>query len=507
MLRIAAPALAAIALVIVLAGESADLDHDLQLIVPAEASVGQALPVRALVYSGLRAVEGPQLTARGVAIDLAAGVGHELAHAQLGRARGGTNDVEGMLPIPASAPLGAARVRARVRVGRDELVVEAPLQLVANARGTPAEGRALRELQQLAEDRVERMPFAPPPPAALHVRVAGGACIPEQKCTLYVHVGEPAAAMQVEPNAAVTPSEASGKPSAETSAVVALEVVTHGPEAQTWLRATRNGRTVARRRVRLPIALGSESMQLRAASLPAGSVPELSLPGVSPGTGCIVDAFRLVSGTSWSWERTGSLADCSLLSAAPFAPLPGGIHRVQARQDPFSAASAAVRVFSVGEAQSGPLTALAAAAHAVDPGDAFATFATTHAGELDETVHAAAAGYLAAILEQGIVAQPRVATGYANARAQLSETRTKLMWLALAALALGGLALALTVGQRGLRAGERVSQILVEAGEDPEAVRRARLRSLGATIASALALLLVFAVLGLYVLARAHVLH
>lgn len=502
LLRVGAPALAALALVVVAFGEGADIEHDLQLVIPATATAGEPLPVRALVYSGLRAIEGPHLSPRDVDVELRAAGGEVLARARLLRARAGSGDVEGSLAVPAGAR-GVVRVRAAVRVGRDDLIAVAPLQLTAAGEGFAVEGRPLRELQQLSEARTQRMPFSPPPPTPLRSRIQGGACVPEQPCTLFVHVGEPAAALYVESTPSVSASAGATTPSPETAGIVALEVTTHGPEAQLWLRATRAGRPVARRSVRLAVAQGSAALALASPVVEAHAAPELSLGGEAGG--CIVDAFRLAERQTYRWVRTGSVEDCSELQAVPFGGLGPGIHRVQARRDPFSADSAAVRVVyakSRGQTQAEVLAALARAAHDIDASDVFAGRVFAEPGAMAPSEFAASFGYLAAILEEGIVPRPRAATGYAEARARLSETQGHLRWLALLSLALGGIGLSLTVGSRGLAASARASQLLVIAGEDERTVRKARLRTTLATVASALALLLVFVLVGLYVIAR-----
>lgn len=501
-LRVGAPALAALALVIVAFGESADIDHDLQLVLPQQAAPGETIPLRALLYEGLRSIEGPRLSPRDIDVELLTKGGARLSSSRLRRARAGTGDVEGMLKAPQDAQ-GPLRVRARARIGRNELLVVAPLQLTAAAEGVAAEGRALRELQQFAEGGVQRMPFAPPPPAPLRSRIQGGACVPEQPCTIFVHVGEPAATLEVEPTPSVSPARAQAAPAVETSGIVELQVVTHGPEAEMWLRATRAGRTAGRRVVRLAIAQSSASFAVQPAVFETSKTPLMSLAGEAEG--CIVDAFSMTARRTYRWLATGSLADCSQPQAVPSFGLGSGIHRLQARRDPFSADSAAVRVVygrAPGEPPSAALVALATAAQKIDPSDAFVAHVLAHADAIDAPAFPASFGYLAAVLEDGIVPRPRAATGYAEARAQLSETQARLRWLALLALALGAVGLALAVGQRGLEASARASQILVQAGEDERTAKRAELRAVLATLASVLGLLLVFAVIALYVIAR-----
>jgi hypothetical protein len=99
-------------------------------------------------------------------------------------------------------------------------------------------------------------------------------------------------------NSTLTPSTAAAQPSAETTGVVPLSVVTHGPEAQLWLRADRAGVRVAHRSVRLPVALGAARLRVSDTLWRAPALPELALLGGEGG--CILDVFR-----DGAWLRTG----------------------------------------------------------------------------------------------------------------------------------------------------------------------------------------------------------
>ena len=111
----------------------------------------------------------------------------------------------------------------------------------------------------------------------------------------------------------------------------------------------------------------------------------------------------------------------------------------------------------------------------------------------------AARRYLAALLETGLAALPEARTGFQESVARVREQRARMRTLALIALVLGGTGLVLSIGQSGVRAGQRVS-LLFE--NDPGAARRARLRAAVLVAASAASLVLVFSVLALYVVAR-----
>jgi hypothetical protein len=492
LLRYAAPALAALALVLVMAGEQAGLDEELHLIIPARAVPGQRLPVRALLYTQLRATEGPSLHAQPVDVALETSSGRVVSHSRLSVSRAGTADCEGELSIPEQA--GVLRVRALTYV--EDRAVRAQTQLIVAelAPAPPPEGRSLRALQQFAEGAVIAEPGALAP-ASLRVRVAGGACVPELPCRAFVHVGEPAASIRVEANSALTPAPATSRASAATSGVVELSFVTHGPEAELWLIAERAGQRVARRAVRLPIAMAASAVQTSALLYAADETPHLRVPGAEEG--CIVDAF-----SAGHWLRTGSLSRCDRDNALPFSALPPGIHRLQVRRDPFSAQSAGVAsvvVRAPGETPAHSVTALAHAAEQLDAQDPVVQACLRDAACADDS---AAPGYLAALLEAGVIEPPRAVTGYAESLAQLRERQGRLRNLSLLALGLGAISLVLSIGRRGLRAGARASDLLGRESLDPAFGRRARVRSLLLVLASMLSLALVFVVIALYVLAR-----
>ena len=107
--------------------------------------------------------------------------------------------------------------------------------------------------------------------------------------------------------------------------------------------------------------------------------------------------------------------------------------------------------------------------------------------------------YLGATADIGLLSLPRPVTSYAARLERAREQTTRMRWLALGALCLGAVGLVLSVGRSGVSAGVRASLLFLD---DPRAARRARLRSLLLTAVSAVSLLMVFAVLALYVLAR-----
>jgi hypothetical protein len=404
-------------------------------------------------------------------------------------------DDEGELSIP-NIDGAIVTLRARTRVGDRTVRAKAQLHVDSAALPRALEGRSLRALQQFSEGAIVSEPNEVAP-SSLRVRIAGGACVPELPCRAFVHVGEPAATIRIEPNSAVTvrPLTAAAAISGrrETSGVVELAFVTHGPEAELWLIAEREGRKVARRSVRLPIAMAALQVETSALRYGAGEAPMLRVAGSEEG--CIVDAFA-----DGRWERTGSLAHCDREAALPFSPLPLGLHRLQVRRDPFSAETCGVAVIVLGgsASQADSLRRLALAARSVDADDPVVRSALEQPGSIDR----ASAGYLAALLENGIATLPRAVTGYSDALAEQQRRQARLRNLSLVALALGAFALVLSVGRRGLTAGARAREFLARESTDPYFARRARWRSRAIVAASVSSLALVFVVIASYVLAR-----
>jgi hypothetical protein len=485
--------LAWFALGVVLFGTQRDTDYDLQLIVSGAVQAGELLPMRALLYENLRGLEGPRLIARDLTVQLSDPRGRIYASTLLSAARAGYSDLEGALRIPPNL-VGVFRLQASAEL--DSLRVEVATQVrVGEVERAGVLGRPLRALQQFSEGPVQAEAGALAP-SMLRVRVAGGACVPEEECRLLVHVGEPAAAIWIEANSTLTPSTAAAQPAAETTGVVPLSVVTHGPEAQLWLRADRAGVRVAHRSVRLPVALGAARLRLSDTLWRAPALPELALLGGEGG--CILDVFR-----DGAWLRTGSATSCSHERPPPFAALPAGVYRIQARRDPFASSSSGVAlayVLARGESKSQALRELARRAIESDPGDRFAQACL----EIDEAAQpdAASFGYLAAVLEAGVIELPRAVSGYAATLDRLARTQAKLRWLSIVALALGAVSLALSVGRSGLRAAAQADAILLDAGQSGAGRRRARIRTMLSLAFSLLSLILVFVVLGAYVVVR-----
>lgn len=496
-----APLLAWFALAVVVFGSPRDTDFDLQLTAPSAAQPGEDMPLRAWLYENLRSIEGPRLSARELQVQLEDRSGEALARGRLAPARAGQSDLEGSLRIPPSLH-GVYQLRAFTPIDTVRVEVSRPLQ-VGGVERLAVQGRPLRALQQFSEGPLQPESGAIAPDV-LRVRVGGGACIPEEECSIYVHVGTPAASVWIEGNSTVTSQGAAAELTAPSPSVRALSVVTHGPEAQLWLRANRDGVQVAHRSVRLPVALGASRLRLGAAA-PEGHAFGGLVPPAQPLAaallggegGCIFDVFR-----DGQWVRTSSAPSCT--QPQPIAALPAGVYRVQGRRDPFASATAGVSIAYVlgqGETNATALRELARRVVALDSTDRFAKSALVAADDVLQ-LDAASFGYLAAALESGVIELPRAASGYAATLERLAEGQAQLRWLSILALVLGAISLALAVGRSGWRAAARADEILSDAGQSAPVRRRARARAMLSLALSLLSLMLVFVVLGAYVVAR-----
>ena len=494
LMRYGAPACAACAFVLVMGDSGRELDDDLHLFVPMTLSAADvSVPLRALHYARLREPEGPVLLRDAIDVRIERSDARVIASGRLEPSRGSLPDLEANLAL--REPLVAGedlRVIAEAQQLERPLSVRASVRVLARTEGVLPEGRPLRGLQQFSAGPVEPE-LGALPPSSVSVQVSGGACVPEQRCHLLVHIGTPAAALRVLPNSTLTP--ATLRPSAETSMVVEVDVTTHGPEAELWLALERSGQRVARRNVRLPIAMAALNVEWNHAELLAGALP-LKVHSPAADGGCIVDAFR-----DGAWRATGSIADCAQPHALPLTLTPG-LWRLQLRRDPLSMQTAGVAVIALSrpapdpQAQADALAVLLAAARRSAPEDPLARACSD---QPEACGSAAAQRYLAALLETGLVPLPTARTGFADSVARVRAQRARMRTIALIALLLGGTGLALSIGHSGVRAGQRVS-LLLEG--DPGAARRARLRSLLLVVASAGSLVLVFSVLALYVVAR-----
>lgn len=491
------PVSVAVVFIAVLLGERAEVESDLQIVSPSRARPAGTIAVRAFHFLELDRPEGPVLDDEAGRVELLDGR-RVVAHARL--VPSAAPGLEGVLEVPGSAS-GELVVRATAPLEPEgEAVVVSPVVVEREPEGPEPRGRLALPLQ-----RYQLFPVEPEgeaiPPAHFVPRVVGGTCVPEVRCDLLVLVGEPAASIAVAESGMVTPVGPAAEP-VETSGIVPLSIVTHGPDSELELVARRGGAIVARRTMRVPVALASFALRIGGpgapgALVPAPASPRIAFDGAEADRGVIVDAFR-----DEIWERTGSVAPEDAAAgevALPFDPLGPGIWRIQARTDPFSTDSGAVRMIRVraeGEAEEAALRDLAAHASRAWA-DSLARAAVTADAPADLR-----AAFILASPEMDLQPQPIAMSGAMQAATGLDDKRVALRWIAAACVVLGGFLVMVMVMRRGLAAGAQARRIMLSAGDETADSAPTRRRMTLTVIAAVLAIALTFLAAGALILAR-----
>ncbi len=459
--------------------------HEVALVSPASAAPGDPLPLRAMVLTDLNAPEGPRIVSLPVDVTLRALDGTTLLERRLEASPVGGAD--GVIQIPADAP---TTVVLRATARRDgEAVATVSRTYELSEAPPPAElvGRLAQATAHFDEGPMELV-AGRVPPSAFTSRVVGGACVPEAPCEILVHVGAPAALVRLAPSPAITLGES---PSEATAGLARLVLTVHGPDAGVTLEAVRDGAVVARRPLRLPVALATPGLTIEdRVAVPVGAGPTMQVHVVGQPAGFILDAYA-----AGRWSETASVA----ASAEPFeGPLrlqrgsSGGLWRVQVRTDRFSSRRAASRfVLRAGSDLEAAIAEL----------DRMAEAPPTPEGP-DELRFA----WAAAALEVGHYEVPRSVRGYEQDRAVLEARRSKLRVAALLAMLLGLSVLATLLLRRGVGAA-REAQRVMEATGDPELATAAhRRRTLLSALAIVATMLLAFVAAGAMIVVRAHLL-
>jgi hypothetical protein len=501
-LRLIAPAAAALALVSVITDDTR-LDDDIVLIAPARAHPGESIALRALVYAGLNKPQGPSLVHARTRVELKAPDSSVLASTELRPGHGPSH--EGSLRLP-SGKHAILTLVAKAWSGGEPVTVERPLALGGEREPAPLLPRALGPLQQLSLGALRERPDTFPP-RALTIRVAGGACVPEEPCELLVYADPPATI-----EALATPSATVERgPRATATALTAVRVTTHGPEADLSVRISGEVAfenmppqpIAAARAVRLPVAMGADAMRLERAVLNAGESFEAALIGRD--ARAIVDVFG-----DAGWLHSVTQHGAALASPA----LPPGLYRVQLRRDPFDSASAAVRSIYVRRKAETDLDALLALARRVlerereqqaDALDPLAERLVRDSSAANVLDFDTASRYLLAALDDGTYRLPPPVSGYPLARKRALAHREDVRTLALVVVALAALSLVLLLMQRGLLASEQAALLLRASGTEHKRVRKAQLRMTLRVAGSALSVALIFCAIALYLIIRGRV--
>jgi hypothetical protein len=470
-----------IALVVgaVLVSEQAGPETELQLIAPAGARPGDRVALRANLLFRLDEPDGPTLTTAPVDVTLLDATERVRASARL--AVSPAQSMEGALVVPPSLAPGRYMLVARGRSAS----VRAPLLVSADAPVAPAAPREVAPLAMLAQGPLLPTPPGDQPlPARSDARVVGATCVPEVPCTVLVSVGAPPAdvSLAVTPSVEPIPARtvALGQPDVAT-----LTALVHGPEAESELVFSRAGVELARRALRLPVALGEAQLEVASFAL-VGTAPRVRVLGAPRGRPIIVDVF---AEGRWVYTRAFAAGALDAPRALPGFRFDRAVpHRVQARTDLFDSSAAASRYVYVNRTrdEEPPLDPL------VSPS----------AERRERSVALREAAFYFASLDAERLATPVPVSGRdaAIARALAGRERVR-VFAAVALLLLSGL-LVLFLLERGLRASREARALLLEAGDANAESATNRRRDTLAVLAIVGAVVLAFVATLAFVLAR-----
>jgi hypothetical protein len=437
--------------------ERSTLHHALQLAAPSEVRPGAPLPMRSYLMHGVEADEMPTLIEGDVEVSVLDG---ERTLSSTVLSRSPTLTGEGALEAP-SAP-GSYALRA-VATGDDGAVlatVTTPLTVSSEAARAAELGRLAAPLSQFALGPIT-IESGELPPRAFEVRIASGICVPDRPCGLLIDVGADDLEIAIEPGPAI---RVLGVPAREGRYIQQWVQVT-GSEGEFLLGVTRQGRMVARRSVRLPIALATPYLALGTPFVREGRAP--LIVAAPPGrTALVIDIAE-----DGHFLRTLTLPPAELDEAGlglldlALADLPDGIYRLQLRADPFPTDHTVGRLVRVGQpsveepllASDGPITFAFAAADA-------------EASELE---------------------LPRTVSGLAGDVARIEASRSIVRVVTFAGMLVAGVLLVMAILRRGMAADADAAALMREAGAayDPEASRHQRRTLALAILALALAVL------------------
>ncbi|MCA9535446.1 MAG: hypothetical protein KC593_17255 [Myxococcales bacterium] len=364
-LRVVLPVLVAVLFIGVLLYERGAHDVDLRVFAPAEVAPGDRIPLRAFVLEGVGTAELPRIVSHPIAVDDAAfddeqHRGAPLTESEVAGAEGSFTASaavgEQRLYFVATLPDGEqARVQRRVQVTATPAASDLVPRVTTSARE-----------YQLGPLRTE--PDAPPG-LVLDARVPGGVCVPEVPCELLVWMGRPTTALlSLEPTEGVTVTEEATL----TAALTRLVLVVRRLEATVTLRASVDGRVVARRALQLPVSPGGLSASVDRSIVPAGESVRVRVDGVAGPTAAVINVFRgghWVAATSIAGDEQ---APADGLTLPPLAP---GLHLVQAQATPFDVQGSGVAVvcaYPAGDSAEACLLALAGDTRVRARQDAFA---------------------------------------------------------------------------------------------------------------------------------------
>lgn len=427
LLSIVLPSVIALVMLALVIAESETHAFELRVTAPASVAPGDPIPVRAELLSEMERPEGPEVVRAAVRARLLDERGREVARERL--APSALAGAEGQLRAPDRAGamtlvvesgrgLGDMRVERRITIGR-------PSPLERRARRTVATAPARSPIEAVG---------AAAPPSHLDLALENGLCVPEVPCRLFVRVGEPAAALHVEPGATVTVARTPAP--AERAGLVDAEIVVRGPEPSLTLVATRDGAPVARREIGLPAGRGGVRLAAATRVLAPGARVRVTLTSFDGPRAAAIDVLR-----EGRWVGATSIDTRGAeLGADVVLPTTPGRYMLVARGDFVSNDATSNLVVAVGEP--------------VDP---------------------LALGEASAAEEARVVVLPPFTSAILQANTGAVQRLTTRRWLAALVIVLCG-ALASVRVYRRVQASSREARAILEAAGDDAAQSDAHLR-------------------------------
>lgn len=492
LLRVVLPVLVAVLFIGVLLYERGASDVDLRVYAPTHVSPGSPIPVRAFVFEGIRGAELPSIGSRPIAlssqaIEPPAQAGAPLTASQVAGAEGGlparAEEGEHVLFLAATLDEGElARVQRRVQVTRTP-----PPSAVAQRVTTSA-----REYQP----GPLRAEAGAPTSLQLDARVPAGVCVPEVPCKLCVWVGgEVPAAISVEPTEGVEVAE----PAEPTTGVARLVLLVRRLEATVTLRATVDGRVLARRALQLPMAPGGLSARVDRAVVQAGESVRLEVTGVGGPAPAAVNVYR---GGHWVVATSIAGDDDAPEGGLVLPPLEPGVHHIQAQSsafDPQGSGVAVVCAYPAGDTAEACLLALTGDTRVRSRNDAFAEQLRAGATLADRDT---SFRFLAHEHARDLFALPFPSSGIEQVAYGVDERVSWSRIVVAIAIILMGLVAASIVLRRAREGANLADAVLREAGSTEGERDETRGRLSRGTWLAALAVLAAFVLVAMMVLSR-----
>ncbi len=492
LLRVVLPVLVAVLFIGVLLYERGASDVDLRVYAPTHVSPGSPIPVRAFVFEGIRGAELPSIGSRPIslssqAIEPPAHAGAPLTVSQVAGAEGGlparAEEGEQVLFLAATLDEGElARVQRRVQVTRTP-----PPSAVAQRVTTSA-----REYQP----GPLRAEAGAPTSLQLDARVPAGVCVPEVPCELRVWVGgDVPAAISLEPTDGVEVAE----PAEPTTGVARLVLLVRRLEATVTLRASVDGRVLARRALQLPMAPGGLSARVDRAVVQAGESVRLEVTGVGGPAAAAVNVYR-----GGHWVAATSIAgdDHAPEGGLVLPPLEPGVHHIQAQAsafDPQGAGVAVVCAYPAGDTAEACLLALTGDTRVRSRSDAFAEQLRAGGTLADADT---AFRFLAHEHARDLFALPFPSSGIEQVAYGVDERVTWSRIVVAIAIILMGLVAASIVLRRAREGANLADAVWREAGSSEGERDQTRGRLSRGTWLAALAVLAAFVLVAMMVLSR-----